>query len=67
MLLLCFASKILTEANALLNLQDSNARQMGSRQKLPPLPFLLSSLITSRPPRKVRAPHVAWQRRGPRV
>ena len=67
LLLLCFASKILTEANALLNLQDSNARQMGSRQKLPPLPFLLSSLITSRPPRKVRAPHVAWQRRGPRV
>lgn len=53
LLLLCFASKILTEANALLNLQDSNARQMGSRQKLPPLPFLLSSLITSRPPRKL--------------
>ncbi len=26
---------------------------MGNRQKVPPLPFLLSSLITSRPPRKV--------------
>ena len=60
LLLLCFASKILTEANALLNLQDSNARQMGSRQKLPPLPFLLSSLITSRPPRKVRAHCFNW-------
>jgi hypothetical protein len=68
LLLLCFASKILTEANALLNLQDSNARQMGSRQKLPPLPFLLSSLITSRPPRKVRAPCVvAWQCRSPQL
>jgi hypothetical protein len=53
LLLLCFASKILTEANSLLNLQENNARQMGSRQKLPPLPFLLSSLITSRPPRKL--------------
>ena len=78
LLLLCFASKILTEANSLLNLQvrtagvgfarnrpqlptayaalakqDNSARQMASRQKVPPLPFLLSSLITSRPPRKV--------------
>lgn len=51
--LLCFASKILTEANSLLNLRDNAAaRQMASRQKVPPLPFLLSSLITSRPPRK---------------
>ena len=25
---------------------------MQNRQKVPPLPFLLSSLITSRPPRK---------------
>lgn len=56
LLLLCFASKILTEANVLLNLQDNSARQAASRQKVPPLPFLLSSLITSRPPRKVRRP-----------
>jgi hypothetical protein len=33
--------------------QDNTAaRQMNQRQKVPPLPFLLSSLITSRPPRK---------------
>lgn len=53
LLLLCFASKILTEANTLLNLQENGAnRQMAVKQKVPPLPFLLSSLITSRPPRK---------------
>ena len=51
LLLLCFASKILAEANTLMKLQD-NSSQMASRQKVPPLPFLLSSLITSRPPRK---------------
>jgi Toc86/159 family protein import component len=52
LLLLCFASKILTEANALLNFQDNSAARQQGRQKVPPLPFLLSSLITSRPPRK---------------
>lgn len=55
LLLLCIASKVLTEANALLQLQEAGARpgaSGGGRQKVPPLPFLLSSLITSRPPRK---------------
>ena len=56
LLLLCFASKILTEANALLNLQEQNAKAAkaaAAQQKVPPLPFLLSSLITSRKPRKL--------------
>lgn len=59
LLLLCFASKILTEANALLNLQaDQKAAQasragMMGQQKVPPLPFLLSSLITTRKPRRL--------------
>eukprot|EP00899_Mesostigma_viride_P009339 jgi/Mesvir1/18406/Mv14282-RA.1 len=55
LLLLCFASKILTEANALLNLQENAAGRSfggGGKNKVPPLPFLLSSLITSRAPRK---------------
>lgn len=54
LLLLCFASKILTEANSLLNLQEQGAGRQQGKHKVPPLPFLLSSLITSRPPRKVR-------------
>ena len=56
LLLLCFASKILTEANALLNLQEQNvkaAKAAAAQQKVPPLPFLLSSLITSRKPLKL--------------
>lgn len=56
LLLLCFASKILTEANSLLNLQEQNAKAAkaaAQQQKVPPLPFLLSSLITSRKPRKL--------------
>ena len=61
LLLLCFASKILTEANALLNLQaDQQKAARGGRgagmmgqQKVPPLPFLLSSLITTRKPRRL--------------
>lgn len=56
LLLLCFASKILTEANGLLNLQEQNAKAAkaaAQQQKVPPLPFLLSSLITSRKPRKL--------------
>ena len=56
LLLLCFASKILTEANATLNLQEQNAKAAkaaAAQQKVPPLPFLLSSLITSRKPLKL--------------
>mmetsp|Transcript_1681 Transcript_1681/g.5895 ORF Transcript_1681/g.5895 Transcript_1681/m.5895 type:complete len:965 (+) Transcript_1681:133-3027(+) len=54
LLLLCFASKILTEANSLLHLQEGNKGQGGMprMQKVPPLPYMLSALITSRPPRK---------------
>jgi len=54
LLLLCFASKILAEANALLKLQDSTPGKLfGSRPKVPPLPFLLSSLLQSRPQLKL--------------
>lgn len=49
LLLLCFASKILAEANSLLKLQDNSpAKPFGVRSRVPPLPFLLSSLLQSR-------------------
>nr|A9SY65.1 RecName: Full=Translocase of chloroplast 108, chloroplastic; AltName: Full=108 kDa chloroplast outer envelope protein [Physcomitrium patens] len=50
LLLLCFASKILAEANSLLKLQETTApgRPFGQRSRVPPLPFLLSSLLQSR-------------------
>ncbi|KAF6139183.1 hypothetical protein GIB67_007944 [Kingdonia uniflora] len=54
LLLLSFASKILAEANTLLKLQDSPpGKPFATRQKAPPLPFLLSSLIQSRPQLKL--------------
>ncbi|VFQ84049.1 unnamed protein product [Cuscuta campestris] len=50
LLLLSFASKILAEANTLLKLQDSPpGRNFPNRSRSPPLPFLLSSLLQSRP------------------
>ncbi|EXB39274.1 Translocase of chloroplast 120 [Morus notabilis] len=50
LLLLSFASKILAEANALLKLQDSPpGKNFATRSRAPPLPFLLSSLLQSRP------------------
>ncbi|CAL1410280.1 unnamed protein product [Linum trigynum] len=50
LLLLSFASKILAEANALLKLQDSPpGKPHVARSRPPPLPFLLSSLLQSRP------------------
>ncbi|KAJ6739221.1 TRANSLOCASE OF CHLOROPLAST 120 CHLOROPLASTIC-LIKE [Salix koriyanagi] len=50
LLLLSFASKILAEANALLKLQDSTpAKPFATRARAPPLPFLLSSLLQSKP------------------
>uniref|UniRef100_A0A2P2LUC2 Protein translocase n=1 Tax=Rhizophora mucronata TaxID=61149 RepID=A0A2P2LUC2_RHIMU len=50
LLLLSFASKILGEANALLKLQDSPpGKPFATRSRAPPLPFLLSSLLQSRP------------------
>ncbi|KAH7574913.1 hypothetical protein JRO89_XS02G0021200 [Xanthoceras sorbifolium] len=50
LLLLSFASKILAEANTLLKLQDSPpGKPFTARSRAPPLPFLLSSLLQSRP------------------
>eukprot|EP00252_Welwitschia_mirabilis_P021151 TRINITY_DN533_c0_g1_i2.p1 TRINITY_DN533_c0_g1~~TRINITY_DN533_c0_g1_i2.p1 ORF type:complete len:1260 (-),score=356.95 TRINITY_DN533_c0_g1_i2:532-4311(-) len=48
LLLLCFASKILAEANTLLKLQDSPSKPFGFRTRSRPLPFLLSTLLQSR-------------------
>ncbi|XP_065866833.1 translocase of chloroplast 132, chloroplastic-like [Euphorbia lathyris] len=54
LLLLSFASKILAEANTLLKLQDSPpGKPFATRSRAPPLPFLLSSLLQSRPPVKL--------------
>ncbi|GMP64223.1 hypothetical protein CsSME_00025604 [Camellia sinensis var. sinensis] len=54
LLLLSFASKILAEANKLLNMQDSPpGKAFGTRTRAPPLPFLLSSLLQSRPQLKL--------------
>ncbi|KAE8728196.1 TOC120 protein [Hibiscus syriacus] len=50
LLFLSFASKILAEANTLLKLQDTPTRKpFATRTRAPPLPFLLSSLLQSRP------------------
>ncbi|KAJ6817409.1 translocase of chloroplast 159, chloroplastic-like [Iris pallida] len=50
MLLLCYSSKILSEANALLKLHDpSPSKLFGLRFRSPPLPYLLSTLLQSRP------------------
>jgi Toc86/159 family protein import component len=54
LLLLSFASKILAEANALLKLQDNpREKPFTARARAPPLPFLLSSLLQSRPQLKL--------------
>lgn len=54
LLLLSFASKILAEANILLKLQDTPAgKTVTTRARPPPLPFLLSSLLQSRPQLKL--------------
>ncbi|XP_058762762.1 translocase of chloroplast 120, chloroplastic-like [Vicia villosa] len=54
LLLLSFASKILGEANALLKLQDNpHEKPYTARARAPPLPFLLSSLLQSRPQLKL--------------
>ncbi|KAK4340450.1 hypothetical protein RND71_041912 [Anisodus tanguticus] len=57
LLLLSFASKILAEANTLLKLQDSSppGQPYATRTRSPPLPFLLSSLLQSRPQVKLPA------------
>ncbi|KAK8946324.1 hypothetical protein KSP39_PZI006361 [Platanthera zijinensis] len=50
LLLLSYASKILSEANSLLKLQDPSPGKLfgGFRLRSPPLPFLLSSLLQAR-------------------
>ncbi|GAU40636.1 hypothetical protein TSUD_397720 [Trifolium subterraneum] len=54
LLLLSFASKILAEANALLKLQDNpHEKPYTARARAPPLSFLLSSLLQSRPQLKL--------------
>ncbi|KAI5402318.1 hypothetical protein KIW84_050072 [Lathyrus oleraceus] len=54
LLLLSFASKILAEANSLLKLQDSQPEKpYTARARMQPLPFLLSSLLQSRPQLKL--------------
>lgn len=54
LLLLSFASKILAEANILLKLQDSPpGKSSVPRTRSPPIPFLLLSLLQSRPPVKL--------------
>ncbi|XP_074275652.1 translocase of chloroplast 120, chloroplastic [Silene latifolia] len=54
LLLLSFASKILAEANIILKLQDSPpGKPFAARSRAPPLPFLLSSLLQSRPQLKL--------------
>ncbi|KQK03277.1 translocase of chloroplast 132, chloroplastic [Brachypodium distachyon] len=52
LLLLCFASKVLAEANVLLKLEDSPTGKP-SNARIPPLPFFLSSLLQSRAPVKL--------------
>ncbi|PPD90706.1 hypothetical protein GOBAR_DD12365 [Gossypium barbadense] len=50
LLLLSLASKILAEANTLLKLQDTPpGKPFATRARTPPLPYLLSSLLQSRP------------------
>ncbi|KAK9064452.1 hypothetical protein SSX86_015834 [Deinandra increscens subsp. villosa] len=54
LLLLSFASKILVEANMLLKLQDSPpGKPFAARSRPPPLPFILSNLLQSRPQLKL--------------
>ncbi|GJR31642.1 translocase of chloroplast 120, chloroplastic-like protein [Tanacetum coccineum] len=54
LLLLSFASKILVEANMLLKLQDSPpGKPFAARSRAPPLPYILSTLLQSRPQMKL--------------
>ena len=58
LLLLCFASKCLSEANSVLEIGSAGAMgraggfqsQMLGRTRMPPLPYLLSSLLGARQP-----------------
>ncbi|GJP65462.1 hypothetical protein CLOP_g22335 [Closterium sp. NIES-67] len=51
LLLLCFASKCLSEANSVLDIGGpGGARAQRGRSRMPPLPYLLSSLLGPRQP-----------------
>nr|GEX97060.1 zinc finger, CCHC-type, retrotransposon Gag domain protein [Tanacetum cinerariifolium] len=55
LLLLSFASKILVEANMLLNLQASPpGKPFAARSRTPPLPYILSTLLQSRPQLRIK-------------
>ncbi|GKD07062.1 translocase of chloroplast 120, chloroplastic-like protein [Tanacetum coccineum] len=55
LLLLSFSSQILVEANMLLMLQDSPpGKPFAARSRAPPLPYILSTLLQSRP---LKLPH----------
>uniref|UniRef100_A0A7S3UFQ3 AIG1-type G domain-containing protein n=1 Tax=Picocystis salinarum TaxID=88271 RepID=A0A7S3UFQ3_9CHLO len=62
LLLLCLASKMLADANVLLSAEDKRQQKLEGKKKkkaagflqrrVPPLPYLLSNLLTSRAPKK---------------
>ncbi|PWA51692.1 AIG1-like protein [Artemisia annua] len=63
LLLLSFASKILVEANMLLKLQDSPpGKPFAARSRAPPLPYILSTLLQSRPQLKLPQEHKAQKK-----
>nr|GMD13047.1 translocase of chloroplast 159, chloroplastic isoform X2 [Ipomoea batatas] len=57
LLLLCYSMKILAEANSLSKPQDpfDHRRLFGFRARAPPLPYMLSSMLQSRPHPKLSA------------
>ena len=68
LLLLCFASKILTEANALLNLQEQNAKAAkaaAAQQKSPAV--TVSALVAHHQPQAAQAPGGRRRRERRRV
>ncbi|XP_047333909.1 translocase of chloroplast 159, chloroplastic-like isoform X2 [Impatiens glandulifera] len=56
LLLLCFSMKMLSEANSLTKSQDpfDNRKLFGFRTRSPPLPYMLSSMLQSRPHPKLQ-------------
>ncbi|KAJ0449844.1 putative small monomeric GTPase [Helianthus annuus] len=57
LLMLCYSIKILAEANALTKPQDpyDSRKLFGFRMRSPPLPYMLSSMLQSRPHPKLSA------------
>ncbi|XP_047334613.1 translocase of chloroplast 159, chloroplastic-like isoform X2 [Impatiens glandulifera] len=56
LLLLCFSMKMLADANSLTKSQDpfDNRKLFGFRTRSPPLPYMLSSMLQSRPHPKLQ-------------